>query len=47
MMHQLIIPNSVAKDVKRLDKPVQRLLRDDLFPRLKETPWLGEPCMAH
>ncbi len=43
MTYQLIIPNSVAKDIKRLDKPVQRALRDDHFPRIKENPSRGEP----
>jgi mRNA-degrading endonuclease RelE of RelBE toxin-antitoxin system len=38
MTYQLIIPNSVAKDIKRLDKPVQRALRSDHFPLIKENP---------
>lgn len=42
MIDQLIIPDSVAKDVKRLDKPVQRALRDNHFPRIKENPLRGD-----
>jgi len=39
----LQIPNSVKRDVKRLDKDVQRCLRDLHFPQLKAEPRAGEP----
>lgn len=42
-MYELIIPDAVAKDFKRLDRPVQRELRDEHFPRLKQDPRYGEP----
>ena len=42
-MYDLIIPDAVAKDVKQLDRPVQRELRDEHFPRLKQDPHSGEP----
>lgn len=41
-MYELLIPDAVAKDVKRLDHPVQRELRDKHFPKLKENPRCGE-----
>ncbi|MBI5302876.1 MAG: type II toxin-antitoxin system RelE/ParE family toxin [Chloroflexi bacterium] len=41
-MYNLIIPDAVAKDVKRLDRPVQRKLRDVHSPCLKENPHTGE-----
>jgi addiction module RelE/StbE family toxin len=43
MAYTLQIPNSVKRDVKRLDKSVQRSLRDTHFPRLKADPRAGEP----
>lgn len=41
-MYELITPTSVQKDIKRLDKPVQRVLRDEQFPRIKENPHCGD-----
>lgn len=41
-MYALIIPDSVHKDVKRLDHPIQRALREIHFPRIKENPCKGE-----
>jgi mRNA-degrading endonuclease RelE of RelBE toxin-antitoxin system len=42
-MYGLIIPDAVARDVKHLDRSVQRGLRDEHFPRLKQDPRCGEP----
>lgn len=42
MAFTLRIPSSVKRDVKRLDKSVQRSLRDVHFPRLKADPQAGE-----
>lgn len=41
-MAELLIPDAVAKDIKHLDKSVQRELRDTHFPRLKNDPRCGE-----
>ncbi len=41
-MYDLVIPDSVQKDVKRLDKPVQREWRDEHFPRIKADPFRAE-----
>ncbi|MEW5721150.1 MAG: type II toxin-antitoxin system mRNA interferase toxin, RelE/StbE family [Chloroflexota bacterium] len=41
-MYELIIPNAVGKDVKRLDAPIQQALRETHFPRLKENPHRAE-----
>jgi addiction module RelE/StbE family toxin len=43
MAYTLQIPNSVKRDVKRLDKSVQRELCDTHFPCLKADPRAGEP----
>ncbi len=42
-MYELIIPDAVAKDLKHLDRPVQRELRDEHFSRLKQDPRCGAP----
>jgi mRNA-degrading endonuclease RelE of RelBE toxin-antitoxin system len=42
MAYTLLIPSSVKRDVKRLDKSVQRSLRDVHFPCLKADPRVGE-----
>jgi len=41
-MYELVIPNSVDKDIRRLDKPIQRELRGHHFAALKENPYPGE-----
>jgi addiction module RelE/StbE family toxin len=42
-MYEIKAPSSVKKDIKRLDKPVQRELRDKYFPKIKESPFDAEP----
>ncbi len=42
-MYELVIPTAVAKDVKRLDPPLQRALRDQHLPRLQANPQCGDP----
>ncbi len=42
-MYDLVIPDSVQKDIRRLDKPVQRELRDKHFSRIKDDPYRAEP----
>ena len=42
-MYEFVIPESVEKDVKRLDRPVQRVLRDKHLPLIKEDPFRAEP----
>lgn len=41
-MYELVIPDAVGKDVKRLDNSIQKALRETHFPRLKENPRCGE-----
>jgi len=41
-MYELIIPDSVSKDVKHLDHPIQKALRDTHFPRIKDNPRRAE-----
>jgi addiction module RelE/StbE family toxin len=41
-MYELIIPDSVHKDVKRLDKPIQHALRETHLPRIKQNPRRAE-----
>jgi len=42
-MYQIKIPSSVKKDIKRLDKPVQREIRDKHFPEIKKNPYQAKP----
>ena len=42
-MYEIKTPSSVKKDVKKLDKPVQKELRDKHFPKIKEDPFEAEP----
>lgn len=41
-MFELVVPDSVGKDIKRLDKPIQRALREKHFPRIKDDPRRAE-----
>ena len=42
-MYELVIPNSVEKDIRRLDKPIERELHEHHLVILKEDPYKGEP----
>jgi len=46
-MHEIKTPSSVKKDIKRLDKPVQKELRDKHFPKIKENPFDAEPLRGN
>ena len=46
-MYEIKTPSSVKKDIKRLDKPVQKELRDEHFPKIKDDPFDAEPLRGN
>jgi hypothetical protein len=46
-MYEIKTPSSVKKDIKRLDKPVQKELRDKHFPKIKESPFDAKPLRGN
>ncbi len=41
-MYELIIPNSVEKDIKKLPSQVQKLLADEYLPQIQNAPEQGK-----
>ena len=46
-MYEIKTPSSVKKDIKKLDKPVQKELRDKHFPDIEENPFDAEPLRGN